>query len=209
MKKNFILRVIQEVLISLFLIIFIYGGVILIIYDVTSIFTKPINKVYTKDGKYGFMAKGNFSKETLYTSNDYVSIDTITKVFIYEIQTEMAGGREIFPVEKSIYVARDQFGKVDLFATKYRNKNSWGLRRAQEVLLELVHKCDSFSFIVDTALYCQRDLPPEQSIKCPVNMIVYFKGTWKGLTSYRGGSTSPELELDPSRDYDAIIYGQP
>lgn len=209
MKKRVILRVISEVFRSLVILLLIYGSFIIIIYEVAAMLTEPIIKVYSKDGKYGFMAKGLFSKETLFTSNGYVSIDTITRVFIYEIDADMAGGRKIIPVGKSIYVARDPFGKVDIFTRMYRNKDAWGFRGSEETLYQLVHQCDSFAFIVDTAIYCEPQLPPERSIKCPVNMIVYFKGNWKGLTSYRGGSTLPELEMDPMITYAEMVYAQP
>lgn len=209
MKKSVIMRVISEVLKNLVIAIMIYGSFVIIIYEVAAMFTEPIIKVYCKDGKYGFRAKGLLSKETIFTSNEYLSIDTVSRVFIYEIDADIAGGREIVPVGKSIYVARDQFGKVDIFARMYRNKDAWGYRGSEETLCQLVHQCDSFAFTVDTALYCEPQLPPERSIKCPVNMIVYYKGNWKGLTSYRGGSTLPELEIDPMITYAEMVYAQP
>ena len=62
MKKRVILRVISEVFRSLVILLLIYGSFIIIIYEVAAMLTEPIIKVYSKDGKYGFMAKGFFRK---------------------------------------------------------------------------------------------------------------------------------------------------
>ena len=186
----------------------IFGPLIFFIYDSSSMLTEHYFEVYCHNGKYGLREDGLLIKEHKLTPPQYVSIDTINKIFTYEIQAESLGGRKISANDNDLYIAKYEDNKLDVFAKKYTKKRAIGYRGLREKLFKLIDKCDSISFNIETAHYLDPQSFSKKYLQYPVNMIVFYKDGRKNVISYRGSKSIPELELDPLIAYNEAIYAQ-
>lgn len=147
-------------------------------------------KVYIQNGKYGFKTKKN-----IVVPAEYVSLDTVTRIFTYHLEFGPFG-HEINVGRKELYLAGDSLERIDVYALKYKG--------FKDVMDEVIHQCDSLKFVVDTAVYCSPHSP--KGSKYPVNMIVYFTGADIDTISYQGSKTLPELVKSPWINMQTLTY---